>query len=246
MGELVRETPYSEITATMEVLDKLGVRRDHLARMRSESALADGVAALLIRGHGASIAEGDWFIFHTTSASLFELLGQNRGIFYVQDVRWKNEPFAKEKGQAGRKIAIRVSADPDSFVKTWDDQKKLLHEGEFVPTARDLAEGVVAYYRSTGKKLFTEYLVRTQSFFSNGERVGLYWDQVGLFPARCPNDAYSVESLSLAVARNASESVGSKELVVHVCTKCWPYQCINQSAHQSFRCEKRLSNLGIR
>ena len=34
MGSLVTETPYSEITATLEALSRLGVERRHLALIR--------------------------------------------------------------------------------------------------------------------------------------------------------------------------------------------------------------------
>ena len=40
MGNLIKETPYSEITATLEVLDRLGIRRKNLSRLRSEADYA--------------------------------------------------------------------------------------------------------------------------------------------------------------------------------------------------------------
>lgn len=40
MGNLVKETPYSEITATLEVLDRYGVNRDDLTRIRSNHGFA--------------------------------------------------------------------------------------------------------------------------------------------------------------------------------------------------------------
>ncbi len=43
MGNLIKETPYSEITATLEVLDKLGVERRHLQRIRVLPELAERV-----------------------------------------------------------------------------------------------------------------------------------------------------------------------------------------------------------
>ncbi|MBI4128437.1 MAG: hypothetical protein HY460_00160 [Parcubacteria group bacterium] len=50
MGNLVRETPYSEITATLEKLDQLGVRRDDLVKLRQQPRLARTAAALLMGG----------------------------------------------------------------------------------------------------------------------------------------------------------------------------------------------------
>lgn len=38
MGDLVKETPYSEVTSTLEVLDRWGVKREHLAKFRGASS----------------------------------------------------------------------------------------------------------------------------------------------------------------------------------------------------------------
>ena len=50
MGNLVRETPYSEITATLEVLDRFHIEREHLARLRSDNDYAKRVAEFMLRG----------------------------------------------------------------------------------------------------------------------------------------------------------------------------------------------------
>jgi len=53
MGNLITETPYSEITATMELLDRLGVGRDDLKRFRKSSSRVKVEVAKLIKGQGA-------------------------------------------------------------------------------------------------------------------------------------------------------------------------------------------------
>ena len=53
MGNLITETPYSEITATMELLDRLGVGRDDLKRFRKSSDRVKAEVAKLIKGQGA-------------------------------------------------------------------------------------------------------------------------------------------------------------------------------------------------
>jgi len=50
MGNLVKETPYSEITATLEVLDKLGIKREHLIDLRSDSEFAKRVVEVIRKG----------------------------------------------------------------------------------------------------------------------------------------------------------------------------------------------------
>jgi hypothetical protein len=52
MGNLITETPYSEITATMELLDRLGVGRDDLKRFRKSSSRVKAEVAKLIKGQG--------------------------------------------------------------------------------------------------------------------------------------------------------------------------------------------------
>lgn len=47
MGNLIKETPYSEITATLEVLDKLGVERKHLHLIRVSQEQAERVAKVV-------------------------------------------------------------------------------------------------------------------------------------------------------------------------------------------------------
>ena len=59
MGKLITETPYSEITATMELLDSFGVSREDLTRFRKASwELKTRVAGLIIHGvsHSATIS----------------------------------------------------------------------------------------------------------------------------------------------------------------------------------------------
>jgi hypothetical protein len=56
MGNLVKETPYSEVTATLETLDRFGIEREHLARLRSDADCAKRVAEC-IRGGSESSAD---------------------------------------------------------------------------------------------------------------------------------------------------------------------------------------------
>ncbi len=50
MGNLLKETPYSEITASLEVLDFHRVSSQHLARLRSDKDYARRVAEFMLRG----------------------------------------------------------------------------------------------------------------------------------------------------------------------------------------------------
>src|SRR3989344_5509559 len=54
MGNLITETPYSEVTATMELLDRLGVGREDLKRFRKSSSRLKAEVAKLIKGNSTS------------------------------------------------------------------------------------------------------------------------------------------------------------------------------------------------
>ncbi|HXK36835.1 MAG TPA: hypothetical protein VJ553_04615, partial [Candidatus Paceibacterota bacterium] len=48
VGDLVKTTPYSEVTATLEVLDRWGVERKHLAKLRRASSYVQSMVAKAI------------------------------------------------------------------------------------------------------------------------------------------------------------------------------------------------------
>ncbi len=51
MGNLLKETPYSEITATIEALQALGVERRHFEAIRKDPARASAAAQAIIAGY---------------------------------------------------------------------------------------------------------------------------------------------------------------------------------------------------
>ena len=71
MGSLITETPYSEITATLEILDRFGVGRDDLRRFRA--------AAPEVQSHTA-------YIFKTadTCSSISTTSGNERPVSLVR------------------------------------------------------------------------------------------------------------------------------------------------------------------
>lgn len=54
MGSLIVNIPYSEITATIEILDRLGVERDDLKRFRTSVSMQGKIASLLTAERQAS------------------------------------------------------------------------------------------------------------------------------------------------------------------------------------------------
>ena len=131
---------------------------------------------------------------------MIELVSQNPGLFFQpSDAWWSSEPFASRKGEV-RPLMLRTTAAPSSCNKTWQGQRKLLGNGELVPTARDVVEGMVAYYR-TGRRMLPDLYVRTSDVSTFGYRVGVgHFGADGLNISGHWDDARS-SILGLAVSR---------------------------------------------
>jgi len=115
-------------------------------------------------------ARRGWFTFTTSERSLKELcLGPHW---------WDNQPFANQPGEV-RKLRLNISAVPNSFNKTWAEQQKLLKRGEFVPTVRDLVEGLITYQK-TRKRIPVGYWVRTGSVFLPRDRISVRFSSGGV------------------------------------------------------------------
>lgn len=142
----------------------------------------------------------DFFLFQTSALSLVELMDRSPDLFFQPaDAWWGNESFATRKGEV-RQLKLRTGAVPSSLEKTWQGQQKLLGRGDFVPTARDVVEGMVAAYRS-GIRIFPDLYVRTSDVSSFGYRVGVgHFAEDGLHVSGHWDDARS-SILGVAAAR---------------------------------------------
>ena len=155
---------------------------------------------IFLRGIADQV-DGDWFSFTTTTATLRQLRDRNPDIFYSGNDWWLNQPFANKKGKAGQ-LQLRTSAVPGSFSKNWKEQQELLADGEFVPTVRDLVEGMVAYHRETGQRLSSDYWLRTQDVSSGGFRVDVGFYSCGVLVRSVWGDCRR-SYLGVAVARKS-------------------------------------------
>jgi hypothetical protein len=142
----------------------------------------------------------DFFRFQTSALTLVDLMDQNPDLFFGRsDAWWVNERFATRNGEA-RPLELRTGTVPGSLEKTWQKQQRLLGRGEFVPTARDVVEGMVAAYRS-GTRMFPDRYVRTSDVSSFGYRVGVgHFGVDGLHVSGHWDDARS-SILGVAAAR---------------------------------------------
>jgi hypothetical protein len=102
MGNLITETPYSEITATMELLDRLGVGRDDLKRFRKSSSRVKAEVAQLIKGKAMNgiIIDCDAQPFTPDGWSVEE---HQKGGTFTWDKETQKDALYLSKGQQGGK-----------------------------------------------------------------------------------------------------------------------------------------------
>ena len=194
----------------------LSVHQEHELLMKLEQAgLNETDAQAVIENRGNTLAKKvvelvrverlgeDWFTFTTTTASLRQLWDLNPDICLLP-IRWLDQPFADKKGKVGV-LHLRTSAHPGSFSKNWNEGRELLEEGEFVPTVRDLVEGMIAYYRETGRRLFSDYSVSAQDVsFPLSRRVYVRFYPGGKIDLGQIKDNDRSHLLGLSVARKSA------------------------------------------
>ena len=79
--------------------------------------------------------------------------------WYKSDV----QRFSREETVKPTWLAIKKTLFFSSTHKTWDEQKKLLLDGERVPSVAEVAWIVTTYYKVRGVYMFPNFYVRTSS-----------------------------------------------------------------------------------
>ena len=151
------------------------------------------------------IEEDGWITFTTSGMSLDELWRTNHKLFHSSyDRWWRPEPFANKKARP-RKIKLLTSPLDGSINKTYREQRKLLGEGEYVPTVRELVDGMIMYYKVTGEHIFPVRLVRCSDVSSSGNRILCgHFSERGLYISGFWADNAGDHNFGLAVARRLS------------------------------------------
>lgn len=114
---------------------------------------------------------------------------KKEGVFFYKWYDGQN--FATRQEEPGYR-QIRTEAVEESFNKTFASQKALLPDTEEIPSARQVAMGMVVHFLVTGFRLFPEYYVRCIDKDDHGRRLRLgsfdsrmglginhWWDDVG-------------------------------------------------------------------
>ena len=165
-GSLIKETPYSEITATLEALDFYGVTREHFARIRvvdfpwwdndtlnspcpfnSGKLVKDSHFAFLgipgiINGQPLTVAK--WL-------ELYPATGQPK--FYFDTDPWHvGQPHTDVATMQLRWYLMLKDIVPGSTMKTPEEQVAMLPEGYEVPTTIMEVTKDILVFRKTGER----------------------------------------------------------------------------------------------
>lgn len=129
--------------------------------------------------------------------------------FYYQSW-YEKESFANEKITG----TWDVSLEPvkDSFNKTWDEQQKLLKDGDEVPPVAVLMYAMCKHFKETGERAFENVYVRTSSRTADG-----YLVDVGDFDAEGADvngnePGHSDDDLGVSFSRSESCALNPEPL----------------------------------
>jgi hypothetical protein len=141
--------------------------------------------------------------FTTTGKSLLELrdiYGIDSGGFY-NNTWWLDEPFAKEKSEAG---VYEIDFKSKLTNLTFDEQVRKLKKGFRPIHPAILAEAVLLHYKTTGKRLLKDLDSRSNTFSSSGYHVSVgRFDSRGLDVDRW-TDGNRFDYVGLAASRKLS------------------------------------------
>ena len=115
---------------------------------------------------------------------------------------WLNEPFAKEKPEAG---TYELDLSYELVNLTFAEQQKKLKKGFEVTHPAIIAEAVLTHYMNIKKRLIKNCWLRTQSVASDGHRVGVGVNSDGVVVSNWydrPDDG-----IGLASARKSQKKI---------------------------------------
>lgn len=135
--------------------------------------------------------------------SLLDVRALESGQFYSQTGGWYADyAFAKDNKTGTGWLAIKKTPVDGSLSKTWDEQNRLLKDGESVPNAAEMSWFITTFFKVRGVRLFERLYVRCSDLVSDGGRVFVgVFDSEGLSVNGCLWDGYRSSLLGLASAR---------------------------------------------
>jgi len=115
MGNLIKETPYSEITATLEVFDRYGIKREHFTKLRSDADYAKRVAESVL----ATSSEQNLFpITVDYDSTIEEMVASGK-------YNWSNSDISSRHFPIGAKGKMEVNIELVHFNRIMESDEVL-------------------------------------------------------------------------------------------------------------------------
>jgi len=109
MGNLVKETPFSEITATLEVLDAWGVTREDLTFLRKSRTLAKKIAEMIMSSK-QKVRE-TYKVVVDYGLSLAEMIKSGNYHWFNDNITAKNFPLEGNGKQEAELVMVHLNRD---------------------------------------------------------------------------------------------------------------------------------------
>ena len=179
---------------------------DDVARIFGATYTPEQQAALQVIPFSDDILKactGTHMLFPGFGLSLLDIRDKNADLFRSKTGGW----WAGEKQTFSRASVpvrwhlLRTTPVPESFSKTWDEQRKLLLPDEEVPSAATLAFATMLHFKASGRRLFERCFVRTSDVASDGVRVGVGDFDADGFRVSCYWDDLRSDDLGLSASR---------------------------------------------
>lgn len=109
------------------------------------------------------------------SMSLIDVWSNNQELFFDKTHPWFENPNQRFSTIATKQkwLMLAKAIYPKSTSKTWEEQTGCLENNQFVPSASELAQVIIAHYKLTGTKLFDELYARTSDIDASNRHVSL-------------------------------------------------------------------------
>lgn len=129
--------------------------------------------------------------------SLIDILDTYPDLMYLD--WYRKEPFAQKKHTGMWEVTPQIEGSTNN---TWDEQLKLIPEGQEVPPAVVLVVALIHQYGITGERLLSSTYSRTSDVLSDGRRVEVgVFDALGLRVSYWYDRAYDDDFIGVSSAR---------------------------------------------
>lgn len=109
-----------------------------------------------------------------TAMSLLDVRFLKPSLFYRKEGEWyikAQQKFARDNKTTDNWLMVKKEPVENSTSRTWDQQRELLSEVEYVPNAAEMSWFITTFYEVRGVRLFERIYVRCSDLGSDGLRV---------------------------------------------------------------------------